>query len=107
MPKADETVSDQLDISVLESLTQAKALYQTPAKDSTKVDSKTSADIVREAEERNRFEKSHFVQKEVQKAFKEIMKHEFRLVSMFRPQDLIAGNFDEFMKEVQEKERTT
>jgi hypothetical protein len=39
--------------------------------------------VIREAEERQRFEKSQFVQKEAMKAFKEIKQHEYRLINMY------------------------
>lgn len=49
--------------------------------------------MIREAEERQRFEKSQFVQKEAMKAFKEIKQHEFRLISMYQP-DKLYQNFE-------------
>ena len=59
---------------------------------------------MREAEERQRFEKSQFVQKQAQKAFKDVKQHEFRLINMYRPESL-TQNFDSFLKEYQDKER--
>jgi hypothetical protein len=43
---------------------------------------------VREAEERNKYEKSQFVQKEAFKAFAELKKHELRLMNMYKPHKL-------------------
>ena len=60
--------------------------------------------MLREAEERNKFERSQFVKKESEKAFAEVMKHEYRLLSMYKPQAL-ARNFEEFLHHTREKER--
>lgn len=54
--------------------------------------------VMREAEERQKFEKSQFVQKQAMKAFKEVKQHEFRLINMYRPETL-TSNFDAFLKE--------
>lgn len=45
------------------------------------------------------------MQKETLRAFKEVKQHEFRLISMYRPQTL-AENFDAMLKEVTDLERT-
>ena len=62
--------------------------------------------VMREAEERQKFEKSQFVQKQAMKAFKEVKQHEFRLINMYRPESLTA-NFDAFLTEYQDKERSS
>ena len=40
------------------------------------------------------------------KAFKEVKQHEFRLINMYRP-DTLTANFDAFLNEYQDKERTS
>jgi hypothetical protein len=59
---------------------------------------------LREAEERSRYEKSQFVQKQALKSFKELKQHEFRLINIYRPETL-AQNYDQYLKEFQDKER--
>lgn len=44
------------------------------------------------------------MQKEAFKSFKELKGHEFRLLNLYRPQAL-SQNFDQNLKEFQEKER--
>lgn len=97
--KDEDHNKDHLDITVLESFDQVKPLYQGGG------GSQQRDDPLREAEERSRFEKSQFVQKETLRAFKEVKQHEFRLISMYRPQTL-AENFDAMLKEVTDLERT-
>jgi hypothetical protein len=60
--------------------------------------------ILREAKERNKFDSSSFVQKEIKRAFKEIMEKEYQLLSMYRPNEL-AINLKESLKEMAEKEK--
>lgn len=97
---------------MLESLEAVKKQYQaetTNAQTGTPpvVEATTSGQqALREAEERSKFEKSSFVQAEALKAFKEIKRHEFRLLSMYKPHKL-AQNFEGFLKEMTEQERTS
>lgn len=59
---------------------------------------------VREAQERLKFEKSAFVQKETMRAFSELKQHEYRLVSMYKPH-LLTQNFTSVVQEIADKER--
>ena len=59
-----------------------------------------------EIEERRKFEKSSYVQKETMRAFAEMKTHEFRLILKYRPQDTFIG-LKETMNKIIEKERQT
>ena len=47
-----------------------------------------SNEDMREADERKKFDKSSFVQKQTSRAFKEVMKHEYKLLSIHSPKSL-------------------
>lgn len=58
---------------------------------------------MREMEERAKFEKSSFVQKEALKAFMEIMLHEYKLLKLYKPQMIIdeEGKYLDKIKELE------
>jgi len=59
-----------------------------------------------EIEERRKFEKSSYVQKEALKAFAELKTHEFRLLLKYKPQETFV-DLKETMDKISEKEKQT
>lgn len=55
----------------------------------------SSEDIIRNAEERKRFDSISLVRKEAKRAFKELKNTEYRLLSTLRPQ-LLYTSLDEY-----------